>query len=214
LTVTTPGTLQVGELVLTVASPSAALALSAVKGLAPEGGVNTSNTLSAVIKVERTPDTGIVLAGDLDGVGLADIKASGANLKASALVYPHHGGLSGSTKAEAFGRALLELVSPLKVFVSNGRNKHDNPRPEVVATILDHGCGVACTQLAKPCGEPSSSAHLERWPAAGRDSLHSCAGTISLKLEPTGAVRDSDREGEFRKFISALASPMCVRTKH
>ncbi|MFK4056856.1 ComEC/Rec2 family competence protein [Brevundimonas sp. NPDC046655] len=215
LNTATPGVLQVGDITLTVASPSAALALSAVKGVAPQGGVNTSNTLSAVIKVERTPDMGVLLAGDLDGVGLVDVQASGANVRASALVYPHHGGLSGSAKASTFGQALLRLVGPAQVYVSNGRNKHSNPRPEVVSTILDHGCGLACTQLAKSCGDPASADHLEKWPAAGREHLHSCAGTISLRLEPTGAVRDAEREGEFRIFVGAkVSSPMCRRSRH
>lgn len=215
LTAATPGSLQVGDLTLTIASPSAALALSAVSGLAPEGGVNTANTLSAVIKVERTPNTGIILAGDLDGVGLADINASSVNLKASALVYPHHGGLSGSAKADAFGDALLQLVQPSHVYISNGRNKHGNPRPEVVTTILDRGCGLTCTQLAKSCGEAKAATHLEKWPAAGRESFHSCAGTISLTLGPAGVARDAERESVFRSFIATdVSSPMCVRTKH
>lgn len=215
LTMATPGALQIGGLTMTIVSPSAALALSAVKGLAPEGGTNTANTLSAVIKVERVPDAGVLLAGDLDSVGLEDIRSSGAKLKASALVYPHHGGLPGSAKAEEFSHALLELVKPAQVYVSNGRNKHGNPRPEVVEAILDHGCSLTCTQLAKACGEPASNAHLEKWPAAGRESLLSCAGTISLTLDATGAARDAERESSFREFVTTCVStPMCVRAKH
>ncbi|WP_295705405.1 ComEC/Rec2 family competence protein [Brevundimonas naejangsanensis] len=215
LNTASPGVLHIGDMTLTVASPSAALALSAVKGLAPNGGINTANTLSAVIKVERAPGVGLLLAGDLDGVGLADVQATGVDVRASALVYPHHGGLPGSAQAGAFGKALLQLVAPVQVFVSNGRNKHSNPRPEVVSTILDHGCGLACTQLAKSCGDPASADHLEKWPAAGREQLHSCAGTISLRLDPAGATRDAEREGEFRSFVgSKVSSPMCRRTRH
>jgi beta-lactamase superfamily II metal-dependent hydrolase len=207
--------LALGDLKMTVVSPSEALALSAVGGKSPDDKPNTANTLSAVIKVERTPDIGVLLAGDLDVTGLKDIVASSANLKASALVYPHHGGLPGADKAGEFTRELLELVGPDKVYVSNGRNKHANPRPEIVEAILDRGCGLACTQLAKACGDPSPASHLEDWPSAGRSAHHCCAGTVSLTLDENGAVRDADKESAFQAFVKdKVATAMCVRTKH
>lgn len=215
LNTVTPGTLKIGGLTATVVSPSTALALSAVDGRAPEGGLNSANTLSAVIKVERAPDTGVLLAGDLDRVALEDIKASGLNLKASALVYPHHGGLPGSVGTASFVHDLLNLVQPTSVYVSNGRNRHGNPRSEVVETITEYGCGLACTQMARACGEPVSVAHLEKWPAAGRGAMHSCAGSISLTLEATGAVRDAAGDASFREFVATqVSTPMCIRTKH
>lgn len=214
LTVETPD-FAVGDICLRIVSPSAALALSANGGGAPEGGTNTANSLSAVIKVERYPKVGVLLAGDLDVVALKDIQASNANLEASALVYPHHGGLPGTNKAASFAVTLLSLVQPDRVFVSNGRNKHSNPRADVVGAILDHGCGLACTQLATACGEATATAHLEDWPASGKGSHHSCAGTVSLTLTEHGAVRDEKAEASFRDFISSqVASPMCARTKH
>lgn len=215
LTVTAPGALAVGAIKMTVVAPSEALALSAVGGRSPDDKTNSANTLSAVIKVERQPDVGVLLAGDLDATGLQDAVASGANFRASALVYPHHGGLPGTGKAEAFTRNLLDFVAPDKVYVSNGRNKHANPRPEIVEAILDRGCGLACTQLAKLCGDPSPSDHLEKWPSAGRASFQSCAGTVSLTLQDKGAARDPESEIAFQNFIThKVAGAMCVRTKH
>ncbi|RVD62821.1 hypothetical protein [Mesorhizobium sp. M7A.F.Ca.ET.027.03.2.1] len=215
LNVSVPGTLKVGDISLTVVSPSEALALSGVGGRSPDGKPNSANTLSAVIKVERTPDVGVLLSGDLDATGLDDVVASGAKLTASALVYPHHGGLPGSGKPAEFVQGLLKLVAPAQVYVSNGRNKHANPRAEVVEAILDHGCGLACTQLAKACGDSATATHLEKWPAAGRDAQHSCAGTISLTLGKAGAVRDPAIEAAFREFVTNhVPRAMCARTKH
>lgn len=215
LSVSAPGTLVVGDISLTVVSPSEALAISGVGGRSPDDRPTSANSLSAVIKVERAPDVGVLLAGDLDAVGLEDIIASGARLTASALVYPHHGGLPGKGKPTDFVRELLDLVSPKQVYVSNGRNKHANPRPEIVEAILDRGCGLACTQLAKACGDPVGATHLEKWPAAGRDARHSCAGTISLSLEEAGAVRDPGIEAGFKEFVANhVPRAMCVRTRH
>ena len=214
LTTRTPP-LQVGGVTMTVVSPSDALALSAVGGLAPAGGINSANTLSAVIKVERYPDVGVLLAGDLDNVALADIQTSGARVTASALVFPHHGGLPGGGAAMTFGNTLLQLVQPTQVYVSNGRNKHANPRSEIVEAVLDHGCGLACTQLAIACGEPVSADHLEPWPAAGRAAKHSCAGTVSLTLTEAGQVRAPGSAEAFQTYVSTqVGAPMCARTKH
>lgn len=215
LSVSTPGVLAVGDISITVVSPSEALAISAVGGRSPDGKPNSANTLSAVIKVERNPDVGVLLAGDLDATGLKDVVASGAKLTASALVYPHHGGLPGAGKPTDFVQELLSLVAPVQVFVSNGRNKHANPRSEIVEAIINRGCSLACTQLAKACGDPVAGTHLEKWPAAGRDTRHSCAGTISLTLEAGGAVRDRAIEAAFRKFVANhVPRAMCARTKH
>jgi len=215
LNASVPGTLTVGDISMSVVSPSEALALSGVGGRSLDSKPNSANTLSAVIKVERTPDVGVLLAGDLDATGLEDVVASGAKLSASALVYPHHGGLPGSGKPTEFVQGLLKLVSPSQVYVSNGRNKHANPRAEVVEAILNHGCGLACTQLAKACGDPVSAAHLEKWPAAGRNMQHSCAGTISLSLGESGAVRDPEFEAAFREFVANhVPGAMCARKKH
>jgi competence protein ComEC len=212
LNVSIPGTLNVGDISLTVVSPSEALALSGVGGRSPDGKPTNANTLSAVIKVERAPNVGVLLAGDLDATGFEDVVASGAKLAASALVYPHHGGLPGSGNPTDFVQGLLDLVRPAKVYFSNGRNKHANPRSEIVGAILDRGCGLACTQLARSCGDPMTASHLEKWPAAGRDKQHSCAGTISLTLEETGAVRDPAMEAGFREFVTThVPSAMCAR---
>lgn len=214
LTTETPP-LQVGGITMTVVSPSAGLALSAVGGRAPAGGVNSANTLSAVIKVERYRDVGVLLAGDLDGVALKDIKISGVRVFAAALVFPHHGGRSGSGSAKTFGDELFQLVGPRQVYVSNGRNEHGNPQSEIVEAVLDHGCGLACTQLAIACGEPVSTDHLEPWPAAGRAAMHSCAGTVSLTLTETGPMRTVGSAEAFRTFVSTrVSAPMCARIRH
>lgn len=212
LSQTDPGTLHVGQIKISIVSPSPALALSGVGGTNVEGTTNSANTLSAVIKVERAQGTGVLLAGDMDAAALEDILQSKTDLSASVLVYPHHGGLPGSGSADDFVAVLLELVMPMQVYVSNGRNKFNNPRPEIVEAIRSRGCGLACTQLAKACGDPVENPSLEKWPSAGRDRNFSCAGTISLTLGSTGAVRDAPFEDAFREFVrSRVSTPMCLR---
>jgi hypothetical protein len=96
--------------------------------------------------------------------------------------------------------------------VSNGRSKFSNPRKEVVDSLLNSGCRISCTQLAKACGDPADSAHLEAWPAAGRDQGFSCAGTISLELRDTGAIRSAEAEAGFDDFLrTKVTAPMCRR---
>lgn len=207
--------IRAGGITLQVVSPSAALALSATGGTSPQGRRNNANSLSAVIKVERFPKVGVLLAGDLDVVALKDIQDSGTDIAASALVYPHHGGLPGASKVGDFARGLLSLVQPSQVYISNGRTKHGNPREEVVSAIMDHGCGLACTQLAHSCGAPATTSHLEDLPASGRLDRHSCAGSISLTLTETGAVRDASAQVAFQSHLSSnVTSPMCSRTRH
>jgi competence protein ComEC len=211
LTQSEPGELTVGDIVLRVVSPSPALALSGVGGKSLEGKTTTANTLSAVVKVERTPGNGVLVAGDMDATALADLLETGTDLSASALLYPHHGGLPGSGDVEDFIGKLLGLVKPQQVYVSNDRNKHNNPRAEVVRAIRKHGCTLACTQLAKACGAAVKNDALEKWPSAGRDRNHCCAGTVSLRLTEAGAMRDRTCSTSFREFVDQrVATPMCA----
>lgn len=212
LTASTPGTIAVGDIALRIVSPSPALGLSGVGGKFGGGPPNSANTLSAAIMVERTPGKGLLLASDMDESGLRTAIESCADLNASVLVYPHHGGLPGSGKVQEFVQALMEAVAPTQVLISNGRNRFSNPRKEVVDSLLEAGCRLSCTQLAKACGDPADNSHLEAWPAAGRDQKISCAGSMAFELRDTGAVRPVESDAAFEAFIGGkVATPMCRR---
>lgn len=212
LSTTLPGELQVGEASILVKGPSASFALAGVGAVDLSGRTISSNSISAVVKIchSRTHDDGVLLAGDIDDIGLDNIIQNGQNLSAATLVYPHHGGLPGSSNADDFTTKLLQQVKPKDVIFSHGRDKHNNPRPDIVSSVLSQGCSVACTQLSKSCNAAAiyQDLHLEEFRAKGRTNGISCAGSISIALSsnrrcPTYAYLHG-------KFIKEnVSSPMC-----
>jgi len=56
------------------------------------GEAITSNTISAVISVTVKGEKLALLPGDIDYIGLKDLKRQSQDLSAPILVYPHHGG--------------------------------------------------------------------------------------------------------------------------
>jgi competence protein ComEC len=210
LTSAVPGEVTIGEARISVVAPSAALALRAVAGVMPDGAVVTANSLSAVLRVETVPGSGVLLAGDLDELGLADAVEHDADLGAKVLVFPHHGGSPGGD-IDAFVKQLIARVTPETVIFSNGRTKYDLPLQAIVEAVVATGCSVACTQLARACSNDNLAAdHLEDIRAHGRRLGHSCAGSVSFDLD-AGALRaDADIEG-FMRFVDRVPTPMCRR---
>src|SRR3546814_1061235 len=95
----------------------------------------------------------------------------------------------------AFGRKLLEAVKPRSVIFSNGKGRHDNPRPEIIAPVREWGCTIACTQLSERCQAAAvdNTGYLESVRAYGRRSGACCAGSVSLTIDPE-ACRIPDRK--------------------
>jgi len=216
LSTTMPGTIKLGETAITVVSPSAALALTGVGGETTGGKVVTANTLSGVLRIDKgSGGNGVLLAGDMDEISLDDAIAAGAELSASVLVFPHHGGLPGSAEPSAFAIKLLDAVKPRSVIFSNGRGRHDNPRPEIVGPACERGCAIACTQLSERCQATTVGVtdHLEPIRAHGRPTSACCAGSITLTLGPV-AVRVPGADDRHQSFItSEVATPMCRVTQ-
>jgi hypothetical protein len=207
-----PGVIELGDGTITVVSPSAALALSGVGGKTLSAQTVTANTLSGVLRVDSgTGGNGVLLAGDMDETSLDNAIAAGAELSANVLVFPHHGGLPGNADATAFAVKLLNAVKPQSVIFSNGRGRHDNPRPEIVGPARERGCAIACTQLSERCQATTVDAtdHLEPIRAHGRPAGACCAGSITLTLGPT-AVRIPGADERHQSFITEqVATPMC-----
>jgi len=211
LSATEPGTVSVGDVCIAIVAPSPSLALAGVGGRTEDGRTITANSLSAVLKISEGDAPAALLAGDLDEIGLDDAITHEVDLSASLLVFPHHGGLPGGDPG-AFAAKLFDKVRPASVIFSNGRNRHDNPRQEIVEATLTAGCSVACTQLSERCSARAiegERAHLEPFRASGRIPGESCAGSMSIELR-NGARRLPAAIALHTAFITAdVPTPMC-----
>jgi beta-lactamase superfamily II metal-dependent hydrolase len=165
-------------------------ALSGVGGKSTGGKRNSSNSMSAAIRVSRGAKSSVLLGGDIEFDCLDEWKSRKVQPTACVLVFPHHGGLPGtSDKEEAalFGFEIARMVLPEVVVFSNHRTKFRNPRDEVVAAISKAVGGIrfACTQLPERLHQ-----HAEKnacWsvhkPAGRKDFIE---GSICLEFQKVG----------------------------
>ena len=209
LSSTTPGMVVIGDATVNVVAPSAALALRGVSGALDDGRVVSANSLSAVLRIETEGGQGVLLAGDMDEVGLDDALSHDADLAARVLVFPHHGG-SPNGNAQAFTDRLIDAVKPASVVFSNGRNRYDLPQKEIVEAVVAKGCAVACTQMSQSCSSVElPDVHLESVRSHGKARGHTCAGSMSFDLEG-GATRDALLGDGFAAFVEkTVPTPMC-----
>jgi competence protein ComEC len=132
--------------------PPEVKALSGVGGRSATGARHTSNSMSAAIRVSRSAKSSVLLAADIEYDCIDQWKSSELNPSAAVLVFPHHGGLPGSSdesEARLFGYEITKLVGPNIVVFSNHRTKHGNPRDCILKAIAKAAAGIrfACTQL-------------------------------------------------------------------
>jgi beta-lactamase superfamily II metal-dependent hydrolase len=215
---TAPGEYDVGGVGIEVVAPSLARAARGVSGRGRDGRVISANSLSVVVRLHFNGRAVALLPGDLDEHGLDDIEAS-SDLQAAMLVYPHHGGRSSGSPA-VFARRLMARVRPQLVVFSIGRERHHNPRPEVVEAIrrVVQNVWIACTQLSRHCATEAMMRprHLNVHYARGRDAGHCCAGSIVIQLggnastSPSGLVADPGRELHAR-FVNELGTGVLCR---
>lgn len=211
LTTAMPGTVTVGDIEVRVEAPSASFALGGSGSTDEKGRRITSNSISAVLRIRSGESPGLLLAGDIDEIGLDDALDNDRDLKARTLVFPHHGGLPASSDAATFVDTVMRTVNPSLVIFSNGRGKHDNPRPEIVAQVAKAGCGIACTQLAHACSKSTifKEGHLESLRAQGQEYGASCAGSMTIDI-PGGGCRPASMHSAHQEFIDeAVETPMC-----
>jgi beta-lactamase superfamily II metal-dependent hydrolase len=211
LTTTAPGKFKFGDAVAQVVAPSAAFALSGVGSNDKQGRKITSNSLSAVLTLSIEDQKSLLLPGDIDEIGLDAALENHADFAAGTVVFPHHGGLSGATDHSAFVKKFLAISNPSQVIFSNGRNRHDNPRADVVSLVKEHGCAIACTQLSvRCCATPQvgSTDHLESFRAMGAADGASCAGSVSVDLL-AAASRKLEAADLHLKFVKSLPTAMC-----
>lgn len=187
LTNANPGRLSLEGVLLEVLAPSQELAIKTVKGLAPNGQRLTANTMSAVLRVWAGDVPRLLVAGDIDQIGLDNLLENNTDVAADVLLFPHHGGLPRGSSPEDFVRSLVGAVSASLIVFSIGRGRYGTPRPEIVDAVLrnSQGTHIACTQLSDHCAAklPNRASPLHRIFSRGEASASCCAGTIELSLE-------------------------------
>lgn len=199
---------------LEVLMPTTALAALGVGARDRFGNLITSNSISGCMRVSFETRAVALFAGDMDAVSLAEAIHTSRDLIAPVLVFPHHGGLPGNIDPTAFATTLINLVKPRCVVFSIGRNKHENPRPEILEAIrnVDSTIKIACTQLSKTCSKVVSEdeSHLSGIFSAGSASKACCAG--SMVIDPVPAEITRPTRELHTKFINNFPSAMCRST--
>ena len=201
LTTDLTGAHDCGSVRVEVLGPSKYLATRGAGSTDRDGRQIKTNSMSAVVRLKIGDEPLVVVTGDLDEIGLAELTYQRADCRAPVLVFPHHGGHSG-TDVKTFVIELLSLVQPELVVFSLGRGRHGTPRPDVIRTIrsFDAGIRIHCTQLSAHCAADLPKAkptHLNASFAAGRGKQHCCGGTLVLPLklpllpEPAKALHDA-----------------------
>ncbi|WP_368860005.1 ComEC/Rec2 family competence protein [Streptomyces capoamus] len=184
-------------------------------GVGPTGGAHplgpiTSNGMSAVVRIELDGKPAVLLPGDLDAKGFAEMQRANVDMSAPVLVFPHHGGRSGASDNKAFAIDLARAVRPRLVIFSHGRSHFVNPRKEIVEGLreaLGDDVQIACTQVSRSC-HPESLPITSLRSGPGVFARFACAGslTITSSGEEIRWSPDATRHGQ---AVDALESPMC-----
>jgi beta-lactamase superfamily II metal-dependent hydrolase len=197
-----------GEIELAPIGPSKLLVARGVGNKDRNGKKITSNGISASFLVSHRGMPVAFLSGDIDQIGLDEIEFTGKDIRAMVLVFPHHGGKPDDSDEKVFTNRLMDLVSPKTVVFSIGRNKWENPRPEIVDVIKARGVGtrIACTQLAKRCAAslPATDPfHLHPFYAKGKPRRQCCGGTFVIEFGDR--LEEFPRHDAHQDFISTHA---------
>ncbi|MEU6252244.1 hypothetical protein [Streptomyces sp. NPDC047043] len=178
------------------------------KGKHPIGSI-TSNGMSAVIRIELDGSPAVLLPGDLDAKGFAEMQRVGVDMKAPVLVFPHHGGRSGAADNRKFARELVKAVQPELVIFSHGRLNFVNPRKEVVDGIRDalgDRVQIACTQVSRACHASVLPDSIDA--RRGSYAKLACAGSLSITATSAG-ISWSPGVRRHSATVDLLESPMC-----
>ena len=215
LTNVNPGHLSLGGVRLEVLAPSQDMAIKTTDGRSPNGGQLTPNSMSAVVRLWAGGDPRLLIAGDIDQVGLDNLLEDNRDVTADVLLFPHHGGLPGRSNPTDFTKLLVGAVSAKLVVFSIGRGRYGNPRPEIVAAVLcssQQGAHIACTQLSEHCAAelPKSATDLQDISSGGAATATSCAGTMEISLEPDKNYLP-DRNAHLEFILQNAPTALCRR---
>lgn len=203
-----------GNVTATAVAPSSYLAARGPGSKDRSGRKITSNSISAVIRIAADAGPIAVLTGDLDAVGLEELARTGGAIDAPILVFPHHGGGTGTTDVEGFVNRLVERARPRVVIFSIGRGRMGTPDPAVVRHLRQAApqAHIICTQLSQHCAKSLPTAapgHLSSAFALGRRDHACCGGTILVSLRDAGGITP-EPAGHLAFIERAAESPLCV----
>ena len=203
-----------GNVTAAAVAPSAYLSAKGPGSKNRSGRKITSNSISAVIRIAAGANPIAVLTGDLDAVGLEELARTGGDLDAPILVFPHHGGGTGTSDVGGYVNRLVERVRPRIVIFSIGRGQAGTPDPEVVRHLRQAApeARILCTQLSQHCAKSLPTAvpgHLSAAFARGRSDRACCGGTILVSLLDAGRVVP-EPAGHLAFIERTAESPLCV----
>ena len=216
LTTVLNGKLKLGSIDIEVLAPEPEYAVSGPEGIDLEGKKLTSNAMSAVIRLVKDSTPLVVLAGDIENRSIETWLSEDSDSKAQVLVFPHHGGKLHPSKTSEIVSHLCKKIEPECVIFSNGREKHDTPRKEVIETILSNlpDVNILCTQLSEHCASEILSiqpSHLNELPSTGAYYGNCCAGSITIDLSKSKPVVNPNQKCH-RDFIKKAApTALCIR---
>ncbi|MCY4668551.1 MAG: MBL fold metallo-hydrolase [Rhodococcus sp.] len=213
-----------GNVRLDVLAPSQELAIRTANGRTTDDRQLTPNAMSAVVRIWSEGVPRVLVAGDIDHVGLESLRSNNSDVRADVLVFPHHGGRPGRSDPSAFAEALTRAVEAKLVVFSIGRGRYGTPRPEIVAAVLraSRDVHIACTQLSEHCAAdlPTNAPDLHAAFSRGTATNACCAGSIEVLLEPgdsdyypsrrahLGFIRTNAPTALCRRAVSEPSSPI------
>jgi beta-lactamase superfamily II metal-dependent hydrolase len=214
--------LQSGAVQIEVVAPGIASRLAGPGGRTPQRLRASSNAMSVVLRLHHNNHPVILIPGDLDSVGLADLIARGKDLGCDILLFPHHGGHIGHGGSPAarmqsnatFTKMIIGQVNPQLVLFSIGRGHFSTPRPEIVQEIHTSvaGCRIRCTQLSEHCQREISdrpASHLAALPALGRNGNQCCGGSLEIFFAGKNTVDKLDQSQHANFVSNAVSTPLC-----
>lgn len=217
LTTKDTGLFNQGIVNIEILAPTLYLAAKGPGSQDRKGRLITTNSISAVVRLSVEGYPLALFPGDLDEVGLANLLDDGRDIYAPLLIFPHHGGLAGAGEIEVFAERLCELTKPSTVIFSIGRNKFQNPQPDIIFSIRRSlpDARIICTQLSKHCAKDLNSylpRHLTDKFSSGKEHNLCCSGTIVVDLSRRIDVTLFPSLDEHHRFIEETApTGLCIR---
>jgi competence protein ComEC len=131
------GTINQGMVNIEILAPNKYLVAKGSGGNDRDKRKITTNSISAVVRLIYKENPIILLAGDIDKIGLDNLLNDNKSIKSWLLVFPHHGGHARGDIKE-FTKQICQLVQPEQIVFSIGDNTNRFPLKEVVETISEN----------------------------------------------------------------------------
>ncbi|RRC95907.1 ComEC/Rec2 family competence protein [Schaalia canis] len=177
----------------------------------------TTNSASVIVQVMAGGEPLLLLPGDVDENACTSFIDDKLIEHATRyLMLPHHGGriAASSSRNRDIVSALVDIVRPEVVFISNGRaGKFKNPRPEVLEAVraASSSVSIMCSQLSETCSKDV----VHRSPSAfsvyscGAVYGYSCKGSTRLYAERNFNI-EQDINGHVQ-FLETVAGALCMK---